>query len=157
MHDEDNAIGLDVVDPQGAKWKMYGDKRLLDSEDDENRKRCQAAVQTSANEIFAAWKSGTIPPTESYGAWQYAPTLESARANTQELAPLFTFEDPPQRRADIKERRKWSFTSNYWYATTYAWCIASGLWKYPIHIETKLESDGNHENVGGWRGESGMD
>ena len=68
MHDEDNAIGLDVVDSQGAKWKMYGDKRLLDSEDDENRKRCQAAVQTSANEIFAAWKSGTMPPVDSYGA-----------------------------------------------------------------------------------------
>jgi hypothetical protein len=134
MHDEDNAIGLDVVDPQGSTWKMFGDKRLLDPTDDENKARCQKAVQVSADEIFNAWLTQTAPPVDTYQAWLYAPTLASARATTQDLAPLFTFEQTPRRRVDVANRRQWNYTLDYWYLTTYTLCMVSGLWNYPITI-----------------------
>ena len=134
MHDEDNAIGLDVVNPKGSSWHMYGDKRLLDKADLENRNLVIQAVQASADEIFQAWSTQQMPAPNSYQAWQYAPTLDSARATTQALATLFTFENPPQRRLDIKKRREWQFTLDYWYSSTAIACNTSGLWKYPITL-----------------------
>ena len=139
MHDEDNAIGLKVVNPKGFSWRMYGDKRLLDEVDRDNRNLAVKAIQASADEIYQAWSTGKMPASDTYQAWQYAPTLESARANTQKLAPLFTFEDKPRRRADITKRRTWEFTSSYWYWSTIAECIKSGLWKYPITLGAQSE------------------
>ena len=52
MHDEDNAIGLAVTNPNGASWTAYGDKRALDVENKENLQHCIAAVQASADEIY---------------------------------------------------------------------------------------------------------
>jgi hypothetical protein len=113
---------------------MYGDKRLLDAVNADNKTRCLRAVQVSADEIFTAWSTQTMPSISTYQAWQYAPTLTSARANNQLLAPLFTFEQTPQRRADVGHRRQWKFTLDYWYWSTYILCVKSGLWNYPITL-----------------------
>ena len=95
MHDEDNAIGLAVVNPNHYGWHMYGDKRLFDKVDASNKIMVIVAVQLSADEIFEAWTTQKTPSIESYKALDCAPTLETARATTQELAPLFTFENKP--------------------------------------------------------------
>jgi hypothetical protein len=134
MHDEDNAIGLSVQNPNGTAWTMYGDKRLLDRVDVTNRNLVIAAVQTSADEIFEAWFMQRVPNPSSYRAWYFAPTLASARAYTQVLAPLFTFEAIPRRRSVIANRRQYIFTSDYWYWSTSLACATSGLWNYPITI-----------------------
>ena len=134
MHDEDNAIGLDVVNPDGSSWRMYGDKRLLDKANIKTLDLVTKAVQASADEIFDAWSTQQVPAPDDYQAWQYAPTLDSAGATTQELAPLFTFEDPPQRRLHLEKRREWRFTLDYWYSTTAILCSTDGLWTYPITI-----------------------
>ncbi len=82
MHDEDSAIGLDVTDPSGTlKWTMYGDKRLSDTDNQFNKSQALMAVQTSADEIFTAWSTGTVPVAGSYQAWKYAPTLASTRSD----------------------------------------------------------------------------
>lgn len=134
MHDEDNAIGLDVVNPQGDSWHAYGDKRLLDTADTKNAELAHLAVQTSADEIYKAWTTGQVPSADNYGAWQYAPTLESAAAQTQALQPLFLNGSPVSRRADITKRRDVQRTTDYWYGTTAALCAKSGLWTYPITL-----------------------
>ncbi|KAK6000003.1 hypothetical protein QM012_003991 [Aureobasidium pullulans] len=54
MHDEESAIGLAVTNKRGDKWHMYGDKKLKDDVDDQNAKLCLEAVQTSADEVYAA-------------------------------------------------------------------------------------------------------
>lgn len=131
MHDEDNAIGLSVKNPAGETWTAYGDKRALDLENDDNKKRCLKALQVSTDEIYNVWKNKTKPSKSNYGAWAHAPTLESARGQ-QTLAPLIK---DKQRRATIKNRRDWSFTSSWKFASTALKCINSGWWKYPITID----------------------
>lgn len=131
MHDEDNAIGLSVKNPAGETWTAYGDKRALDLVNDDNKKRCLKSLQLSADEIYKAWKNKTKPNKSSYGAWALAPTLESARGH-QDLAPLVK---DKQRRATIKNRHNWIFTSIWAFPTTVLECFSSGWWKYPITID----------------------
>lgn len=133
MHDEDNAIGLSVKNPAGEQWTAYGDKRALDQENDENKKRCVAALQVSADEIYTAWKGKVKPSKSSYRAWAHAPTLESARG-PQTLAPLVLAEHE-QRRATIKNRRNHSLTSHWTFPGTAFECLNSGWWNYPITID----------------------
>jgi hypothetical protein len=133
MHDEDSAIGLQVSNPAGESWQCYGDKRALDQESAENLKRCVAAVQASADEIYTAYSTGTAPSSSDYAAWKIAPTLDSARSTNQQLATLFTFDSG--RRKGIKTRRVWEFTTNWWYWSTLAECKLSGYWNYPITLD----------------------
>ena len=132
MHDEDCAIGLQVSNPAGGGWKCYGDKRALDEGNAENLRRCVAAVQVSADEIYTAYSIRQAPSASTYAAWRHAPTLESARSPSQELTELFTFD--LMRRHDITERRVREFTDKWQYFTTYVACEASGYWHYPITI-----------------------
>lgn len=132
MHDEDNAIGLQVQNPAGQTWTVYGDKRALDEVDEDNKSRCAEAVQASADEIYEAWRSRAAPSIDQYKAWSHAPTLASARGS-QELAPLFT--DRNERRAEIIGRKKWTFTGSWSFETTAVACWNSGWWKHPITID----------------------
>lgn len=132
IHDEDCAIGISVQNPDGQRWMVYGDKRALDTVDEDNKKRCLAAVQASADEIYHAWKTQRKPDRGEYKAWNHAATLDSATGN-QTLAPLFKSNN--QRRQTITNRYNWIFTSDWWYATTAALCKNSGWWKYPITID----------------------
>lgn len=132
MHDEDCAIGFTVKNPAGESWECYGDKRGLDGAAAENTKRCVAAVQASADEIYAAYSTERVPSPSVYAAWRIAPTLESARSTSQVLAKLFT--SNLERRQDIGERRVWKFKTDWWFWSTAAECEASGYWKYPITL-----------------------
>ena len=134
MHDEDCAIGLRVKNPGGESWECYGDRRALDKVAAENLKRCVAAVQSSADEIYAAYSTGESPSPPNYAAWRMAPTLESARSTSQALAKLFTFD--LERRRDIERRRVWEFTTNWWFWSTALKCKTSGHWNYPIVLSS---------------------
>ena len=144
MHDEDNAIGLLVENPSGESWMCYGDKRALDKVAADNLKRCVAAVQASADEVYAAYTTKTVPSPDAYKAWAIAPTLESAH-RLQELAPLFKYKDAKEkdveRRKVIEDRRMRELTGNWWFATTATECKMSGWWDYPITM------DGPHKVV----------
>ena len=132
MHDEDCAIGLQVSNPAGGGWKCYGGKQALDEGNAENLRRCVAAVQASVDEIYTAYSTRQAPSASTYAAWRHAPTLDSARSPSQELAELFTFD--LKRRHSITERRVREFTDKWQYFTTYVACEASGHWNYPITI-----------------------
>ena len=86
MQDEDNAIGLAVQDPMGGRWTAYGGARALDAAAADNLARCVAAVQRSADEVYGAYKTARTVPPADFRAWLGAPTLASARADTQALA-----------------------------------------------------------------------
>ena len=133
MHDEDCAIGFQVSNPAGGSWYCYGDKRALDKEDADNLKRCVAAVQASADEIYIAYSTKKAPSPSSYAAWNIAPTLNSALSTSQQLATLFTFKS--ERRKDIKKRRVWSFKTDWWFWSTALECKTSGYWNYPIVLD----------------------
>jgi hypothetical protein len=139
MHDEDNAISLSVENPAGEAWTAYGDGRGLDVADSENKKRCLEALQVSANEVYNAWKTKTKPSKPNHGAWVHAPTLKSSQG-PQTLAPLVK---DGKRRATITDRRDWSFTSSWHFASTVYECIRSGWWKYPIRIDGPLILSGS--------------
>ena len=126
MHDEDNAIGLSVKNPEGQSWTVYGGKHAFGKE-----AFCVDAIQASVNEIYEAYRTKQVPLAENYRAWAYAPTLDSARAQ-QALAPLFNSNQ--ERRKVIEKRTRWEFTNDYWFFTTAHKCMTSSLWKYPIVI-----------------------
>lgn len=81
MHDEDNAIGLHVQNPRGESWTAYGDMRLRDKVALDSSNMCHAALQTSVDEIYAAWKIHQVPDPAAYAALSFAPTLASAQGS----------------------------------------------------------------------------
>jgi len=95
MHSEDNTLGLKVKNPRGESWTAYGDSKLADKENEENLKKCFAALAVSAEEVFQAWKTGKVPAPSSYGAWQHAPTLESAFESVNH-PPMFNRDGCPR-------------------------------------------------------------
>ncbi|KAH9897835.1 fungal fucose-specific lectin-domain-containing protein [Cubamyces lactineus] len=139
MHDEDCAIGLKVKNPAGESWTCYGDKRVLDKEDAENLKRCVAAVQASADEVYEAFVTKTVPPSGNYKAWSIAPTLASARALDQASSALFRYTDAEEkaieRRSILTDRRIREYTTSWKALRTSVDCLSSGWWRYPITID----------------------
>ena len=138
MHDEDCALGLRVINPKGESWMAFGDGRLLDKADEDNKAHCLSALRASVAEVFTAWRTKKVPDMP-YAAWQEAPTLESARAETQALAPLFTMDG--EVREVIKDRTVWKHQKKpvgelevAWYTKIAAQCQLSGLWKYPMSL-----------------------
>ncbi|KAI9888407.1 MAG: hypothetical protein M1814_000499 [Vezdaea aestivalis] len=110
MHDEDNAMGLKVVNPKGDRFTVYGDAKLFDKVSIKTKELLQIAVQVSADEIYDAWHSGTVPAVASFQALKYAPTLISARDYaTQDAAPLFTFDKQPKIRVNFATSRAPTF------------------------------------------------
>ncbi|PHH72735.1 hypothetical protein CDD82_5829 [Ophiocordyceps australis] len=130
MHDEDCAIGLKVTNKKGDKtWTAYGDKNLLQPANRDNLDQCSKAVQQSASEVWAAWSDKKMPA--EFLAWDYAPTLASARAQ-QELAPLFT--DKFHCRKHIEKRSEHEWVGGRSYIAILYDCNKSGLWDYPIKM-----------------------
>jgi hypothetical protein len=92
MHDEDNKKGLLVRSPNRSDtWKVLGDGHLLDSENHDALEQATKALQASADEVYEAWKNGTIPQDKDFKPWFYAPTLESANG-IDNFPPLFNQE-----------------------------------------------------------------
>ncbi|MCJ1287580.1 hypothetical protein MMC26_006932 [Xylographa opegraphella] len=116
MHDEDNAIGLQVKNSFCTTWTAYGDKRLLDKVDAANAQQCLLALQASVDEIFEAWRSKKSPPAgATYTALRYTPDLAAAQGE-QALAPLFRPDG--QRRSSVWDRRTHEFTDLYTFPST---------------------------------------
>jgi hypothetical protein len=117
MHREDNQQGLTVSNRRGDTWKAYGDAYYLDPRNQQNIALLQEAMQTSANEIYAAFNTGKIPTENKVFA--LIPDLDKLldRSNHQtNLSPLFYWDEKNkvvQRRSHLNDMHNFEWTS-FW-------------------------------------------
>ncbi|MFJ7316288.1 phospholipase [Pseudomonas sp. NPDC098747] len=120
MHDEDSKFGLKVHNGRGDQWRAYGDKRYFDASDADNRIQVNQAVQTSADEVFAAYLSGNLPAPSTFAALQHLPDLSAALNLTNNFSPLFRTEGGKVlRRKDVNNLNDTATVDDWWGWSTY--------------------------------------
>lgn len=120
MHDEDNRFGLKVRNGQNEQWRTYGDKRYFDFLDSDARLHVNHAVQTSADEVFAAYLSGTVPAESAFGALQLTPDLAAVLNLSNNFSPLFRVEGGKVlRRKDVNNLNDTATIDDWWGWSTY--------------------------------------
>ena len=60
MHGEDNEVGLLVTNEKGKLWRAYGDENYFSVENKDNRQVTEECSQTSIDEVFNAFQTGTF-------------------------------------------------------------------------------------------------
>ncbi|UWF50218.1 phospholipase [Pseudomonas sp. N3-W] len=120
MHDEDSKFGLKVRNGNGDQWRAYGDKRYFDSGDSVNRVHVKQAVQDSADEIFTAYLSGTLPSPTTYAALKRLPDLQAVLNLANNFSPLFRVEGSKVlRRKDVNNLNDTATVDDWWGWSTY--------------------------------------
>ncbi|KAF2392755.1 phospholipase [Pseudomonas frederiksbergensis] len=120
MHDEDSKFGLNVRNGNGEQWRAYGDKRYFDAIDSANRLHVNAAVQLSADEVFAAYLSGTVPVPSSFAALKQLPDLQAVLNLASNFSPLFRIEGGKVlRRKDVNNLNDTATVDDWWGWSTY--------------------------------------
>ncbi|RON37677.1 phospholipase [Pseudomonas frederiksbergensis] len=120
MHDEDSKFGLNVRNGNGEQWRAYGDKRYFDAIDSANRLHVNAAVQASADEVFAAYLSGTVPAPSSFAALKQLPDLQALLNLASNFSPLFRLEGGKVlRRKDVNNLNDTATVDDWWGWSTY--------------------------------------
>ncbi|RBL71866.1 phospholipase [Pseudomonas sp. MWU13-2625] len=120
MHDEDSKFGLKVGNAHGDQWRAYGDKRYFEASDADNRTQVNLAVQASADEVFAAYLSGTLPAPSTFAALQRVPDLTAVLNISNNFAPLFRVEGGKVlRRKDVNNLNDTATVDNWWGWSTY--------------------------------------
>lgn len=118
MHDEDSKFGLKLHNALGQSWTAYGDKRLLDTAAAEELTITVQAVQASADEIWAAFKTGKMSSESEMRALKIIPDLMRVRDLTsrENFSPLFVWKDGTvQCRKSLSDRNCFEWTP-YWVA-----------------------------------------
>ena len=133
MHEEDNALGLTVSNPNGQTWISYGDSKLLDQADTDNLARCHDALMASTDEIYKAWDDSKVPFTDpsQFGAWKFAPIISSAFSEKNH-APLFNEKGYPRVNIDDRWKREYEGWWGFTYPTTWNSLKSSDKFKAPI-------------------------
>ncbi|MBK5525728.1 phospholipase [Pseudomonas sp. TH08] len=120
MHDEDSKFGLKVRNGHGDQWRAYGDKRYFDATDADNRTQVNQAVQTSADEVFAAYLSGNLPAPSAFTALQRLPDLTAVLNPANNFSPLFRTEGSKVlRRKDVNNLNDSATVDDWWGWSTY--------------------------------------
>jgi len=120
MHDEDSKFGLNVRNGNGEQWRAYGDKRYFDAIDSANRQHVNQAVQVSADEVFAAYLSGTVPAFNSFAALKQLPDLQALLNLGSNFSPLFRLEGSKVlRRKDVNNLNDTATVDDWWGWSTY--------------------------------------
>ncbi|KAF5851002.1 hypothetical protein GGP41_010726 [Bipolaris sorokiniana] len=88
MHDEDGNLGLNVQNPAGEKWKIYGDTKLFDPANSNNLRICTEAIKVSVQEVHDAYKLRKVIDESQFGAWKLAPILELVSSHPENHLPL---------------------------------------------------------------------
>lgn len=60
MHNEENKIGLHVIDTLGRQWYMFGDFSYFNPKNDLNRMYLHEALQQSVDEVYKAFIEGVM-------------------------------------------------------------------------------------------------
>lgn len=124
MHDEDGKSGLSVRNARGDQWTAYGDGYLFDAKSATNLKNVRDAVQTSIDEVWAAYNSPKPylqdPATAGYpcpmAALKIIPDLADVNQplSTKNPAPLFIMDGQTiKRRADCANPNRHEYISDW--------------------------------------------
>lgn len=89
MHDEDNRLGINVVNEEGSSWTAYGDNYLFENQTLMHRTILLQAMQRSANAVYHTFVSGNLP--EQFTELKLVPLLDKIEQLNQ-TAPLFKIE-----------------------------------------------------------------
>ncbi|OYQ20006.1 phospholipase [Pseudomonas mandelii] len=120
MHDEDSKFGLNVRNGNGDHWRGYGDKRYFDALSSANRVQVNQAVQMSADEVFAAYLSGTATVPGNFGALKKTPDLQAVLNPANNFSPLFRVEgNKVLRRKDVNNLNDTATVDDWWGWSTY--------------------------------------
>ncbi|RON54641.1 phospholipase [Pseudomonas frederiksbergensis] len=120
MHDEDSKFGLNVQNGNGEHWRAYGDKRYFDAIDNANRLHVNQAVQLSADEVFAAYLSGTLAVPSSFAALKRLPDLQAVLNLASNFSPLFRVQGGKVlRRKDVNNLNDTATVDDWWGWSTY--------------------------------------
>ncbi|AXJ03250.1 phospholipase [Pseudomonas fluorescens] len=118
MHDEDSKFGLKVRNGHGEQWRAFGDKRYFDATDADNRHQVNQAVQDSADEVYAAYSSGSVPTT--FNALQRLPDLTAVLDPANNFSPLFRLQgNKVLRRKDVNNLNDTATVDDWWGWSTY--------------------------------------
>lgn len=115
MHNEESRNGLHVYNARGDYWVAYGDHYYLDSVNDKSREILQEALQNSANEIFFAYQTGSVPP-DSVTALIPKP-YKANTAGEPNIAQMFYWDEGTQklfRRVDLANVTDYHWTIDWW-------------------------------------------
>jgi hypothetical protein len=139
MHDEDCKYGLNVTNRDGKAWRAYGDSRWSDPQNAASRAITQSCVQTSVDEVYAAFAAAegleiggekakaerTVKSSDAgtFGAWKCIPTALPA-GNSGNYYPLFSWDGNMLWRRDeisklwSSKQKKHGGISGWWSTTT---------------------------------------
>eukprot|EP00943_MAST-04B_sp_MAST-4B-sp1_P006706 g6706.t1 len=73
-HDQDNKLGLNVENKDGAKWFAQGDSMYFDGTNKRNRKIARKTVAVSIRELLYAFKTGKVGPIPTKVSRQALPS-----------------------------------------------------------------------------------
>ena len=120
MHDEDSKFGLKVRNAHSDQWRAFGDKRYFEASDIDNRNQVNQAVQASADEVFAAYLSGTVPAPSGFAALRRLPDLTAVLDLTNNFSPLFrSVGGKVLRRKDVNNLNDIATVDDWWGWSTY--------------------------------------
>lgn len=120
MHAEENKASLHVHNARGEHWISYGDKYYFDAVNAPNRALMSEAMQKSADEIFAAYQTGTVVHDDAVTNIIPEPD-EVNNQGTQDIAPLFYWDAATNklyRRKDVHNLYNREWTTDWWGWTT---------------------------------------
>lgn len=98
MHNEDNKNGLFATN-EAEQWWTYGDDRLLDVVDIDNKKIIDQTVQLSVDEITNAFRNGIATDPDNYAAQNFVPNIDKFYAYTSyvddftKTVPMFVYDN----------------------------------------------------------------
>jgi hypothetical protein len=116
MHNEESRYGLHVHNLQGKTWTAYGDRSFLNPICAEHRHILQQVLQSSADEVFSAFKYGEVSKKDDL--LQYLPHPDEIQnmANN-DISPMFYWDGNTKklyRRVDLSNPYDRHWTTNWW-------------------------------------------
>lgn len=120
MHNEEGLYGLHVHNNRGERWPAYGDKHYFDKENAQHRHILQEAMQTSADEVFLAYKTGASTESEMDGIVPATDVNHDQRGD--DIAPMFYWDEATAklyRRKELANPRSFEFTDDWWGWSTF--------------------------------------
>lgn len=116
MHDEENTYGLHVHNYRGDHWNAYGDRYYYNKKNEEHARLVQESMQTSTDQIFAAYQTGNADADDS--VYRIIPQAdEIGDTGKQDLSPLFYWDsvrNKLMRREDMSNPYDRHWTDSWW-------------------------------------------